>query len=130
MRKRFLRRATHSTILGIAVCVTLAQLVWAADAATPPQHPAKVFELAIANGRVVAAINTIRVKRGDYVELRWSTDRTISLHLHGYDIERQVTPQSPATMALKAHLAGRFSVSEHGSGDRHGKAILYLEVYP
>jgi hypothetical protein len=129
MRKCFCVRATRAVIFGIALCVTPTPLVWASEATAAP-HPSKVFELAIANGRLAAANNTIRVKRGDYVELRWSSDRAISVHLHGYDIERRITPESPVTMAFEARLAGRFSVSEHGSSNRHAKTLLYLEVYP
>lgn len=72
----------------------------------------------------------MRVKRGEQVELRWYSDRAVKLHLHGYDIERTVSPQSGATMAFTASIAGRFPVSEHGRGGRHGRAILYLEVHP
>jgi hypothetical protein len=97
-------------------------MVQAADAA-------KVFELAVADGRV-AGSDTLRVKRGDRVELRWSSDRRIALHLHGYDIERSVAPGAPAAMAFTANLAGRFPVSEHRRGAKHERALLYLEVHP
>jgi hypothetical protein len=55
----------------------------------------RAFELAIAKGRVDAAQETVRVKKGDKVELRWTSDRRIALHLHGYDIETTVTPRTP-----------------------------------
>jgi FtsP/CotA-like multicopper oxidase with cupredoxin domain len=90
----------------------------------------KAFELAIAKGRVDAAQETVRVKKGDKVELRWTSDRRIALHLHGYDIEATVTPEAPAVMSFQARIAGRFPVSEHGHGSRHERALLYLEVLP
>ena len=49
----------------------------------------------------------IRVKQGDAVKLRWTTDRPIVLHLHGYDIETKVEPGAVAEMAF--------------DGPRHGK---------
>ena len=88
---------------------------------------ARVFEVALAAGR---SSDTIRVKRGEQVELRWSSDRHTTLHLHGYDVERSVAPHSPAVMRFKADIAGRFPVSEHGRGGRHGRTVLYLEVHP
>lgn len=100
----------------------------AAGAAAETSTP-KVFELAVANGRLSGG-DTIRVKKGDYVELRWSSDKPISLHLHGYDIEKRVAPKSQAVMAFRAHLAGRFPVSEHAHGARHERPLLYLEVHP
>ena len=130
MGKLFSLQTVGRTIAGIAMCIVFAQLAGGAQVTAATSHTPKVFELALANGRLGTPNTTIRVKRGDYVELSWSSDREISLHLHGYDIERRVTPQAPVKMEFKAHLAGRFSVSEHGRGDRHGKALLYLEVYP
>ena len=55
----------------------------------------------------------IRVKQGDAVRLRWSTDRPIALHLHGYDIETKVEPGAVAEMTFTARATGRFPVEEH-----------------
>jgi hypothetical protein len=90
----------------------------------------RTFDIALARGRPDAAHATLQVKRGDQVELRWSTDRPIALHLHGYDIESRVTPGSPARMSFVAAMAGRFPVSEHGADRSRHRAVLYLEVLP
>ena len=90
-------------------------------------EPARVFELDASVGPRAA---TIRVSRGDQVELRWKSEKRITLHLHGYDIERTVSPQAGATMVFEASIPGRFPVSEHGRGGRHGRTVLYLEVHP
>lgn|SRR5688500_14182908 len=86
-----------------------------------------VFELTVVAG---PSSQTLKVKRGERVELRWKSERRVTLHLHGYDLERTVAPQAPAVMAFKADIAGRFPVSEHGHGGRHGRTVLYLEVHP
>ena len=96
----------------------------------PDTTAPRIFQLAIANGRVAAAGDTLRVRRGDAVELRWTSDRPITLHLHGYDIERLVTPEAPSAMAFTARLAGRFPITEHHHGGRHERALVYLEVHP
>jgi hypothetical protein len=90
----------------------------------------KVFDLALAAGRLSAERNTLRVTKGDQVELRWASDRPILLHLHGYDLQATVTPQAPRTMAFTASIAGRFPVSEHRHGGGRERAVLYLEVHP
>jgi len=95
------------------------------------QAQRKVFELTLAKGRMMQGGDTLRVRRGDEVELRWSSDRRMVLHLHGYDIEATVTPKSPAVMSFRADVAGRFPVSEHLHGNGHGrKALAYMEVHP
>jgi FtsP/CotA-like multicopper oxidase with cupredoxin domain len=116
-----------------AIAVAAGIMLWSslecrAQSAQPPTP--RVFELSLVNGRLTANADTIRVKKGDAIELRWTSDRPITLHLHGYDIERRATPQSPAAMTFKANIAGRFPVSEHRDGMRHERALLYLEVHP
>jgi len=90
----------------------------------------RAFDLKLAGGKLAAERNTVRVAKGDAVELRWTSDRRIVLHLHGYDIEATVTPEAPARMAFIAKVAGRFPVSEHTHGKGHHRAVLYLEVHP
>jgi FtsP/CotA-like multicopper oxidase with cupredoxin domain len=88
------------------------------------------FVLEIRQGRVAAGKGTIRVTEGDLVELRWTTDEAVELHLHGYDIRLQLNPGTPETITFEAHTAGRFPVGIHGSGGQDLGSLLYLEVYP
>ena len=74
-------------------------------------------------------MRTLKVSKGDRVELRWRSDRPVVLHLHGYDIEARVAPDAPKAMTFTAGTTGRFGVSEHGGG-KHHRAIVYLEVHP
>lgn len=102
----------------------------AAAASGPARTVAKVFEIAIREGKVDVADNRIVVAQGSDVELRWTSDRPVALHLHGYDIETRVAPDAPATISFRARLPGRFPVSEHRPGPSHHRAMLYLEVHP
>ena len=93
------------------------------------------FDLKIEGGRVPESMRVVRVKQGDAVRLRWTSDRPIVLHLHGYDIERKVEPGMVAEMAFLAYATGRFSVEEHKpdakGGHSHGEAALVrVEVLP
>ena len=93
-----------------------------------------MFDLRIERGRVPANVRLIRIKQGDVVKLRWSSDRPITLHLHGYDIETNVEPNRVAEMTFAARAAGRFSVEEHkpqSSGSHmHGAPLVWIEVHP
>ena len=77
----------------------------------------------------------IRVKHGDAVKLRWTADKPIMLHLHGYDIETKVEPGAVAEMAFEARATGRFLIEEHRpnakGGHSHGEApLVRIEVRP
>jgi hypothetical protein len=93
------------------------------------------FDIRIEKGRVAKAMRLIRVEQGDAVTLRFTSDRPIVLHLHGYDIEKKVEPGAVAEMAFVARATGRFSVEEHKTdtkgGHSHGEAALVrIEVRP
>ena len=115
----------------LARAATVAALLGAAAVAVADdsgQH--KVLTLAVVNGAVPDVGDTIRVKQGDDLEFRWSGDKPMELHLHGYDIEVKITPPAPAVMAFRARLPGRFPIEVHGQGRGPHRPILYLEVYP
>ena len=99
-------------------------------AAHPVAAEPRVIELAIRGETLPLAQRVIRVQHGDAVTLRWTSDRALTLHLHGYDIEQRVTPGTAATMAFTARATGRFSIEVHGGPAGHGATLGYLEVHP
>jgi hypothetical protein len=96
-------------------------------------EPAR-FSIAIQGRKVHAAQKTIRATQGAALELEFTADETVELHLHGYDRLLTVQPGSVAMMRLEAKIAGRFAVEGHrfGSGGRSRShvVLLYLEVHP
>jgi len=99
------------------------------------QAPEVVFDLKIEKGRLPERMRLVRVSQGDAVRLRFTSDRPIVLHLHGYDLETKVMPGAVVEMAFTAHATGRFPVEEHRpdarGGHSHGEApLVRLEVRP
>src|SRR5262245_40512864 len=66
--------------------------------------------LTVANGRVPDSMLLIRVKQNDVVKLEWRTDKPLSVHLHGYDIEQELKPGTVTEMTFTARATGRFTV--------------------
>jgi hypothetical protein len=122
------------TALGSAVLL-LGQCAVGLDRAAA-QGAEIVLDLGIEQGRVRQDMRVVRVKQGDAVKLRWTTDRPIVLHLHGYDIELKVEPGRVTEMTFIARAAGRFPVEEHRpagtqGAHAHGEAALVrIEVRP
>jgi hypothetical protein len=93
------------------------------------------YAMTIANGRVHDNMRLIRVKQNDVVKLEWSTDKPMSVHLHGYDIEQEVKPGTVTEMTFTARATGRFTVEPHigktpSGGHAHGDILVTIEVYP
>jgi hypothetical protein len=93
------------------------------------------YVLTIANNRVPDNMRLIRVKQNDIVKLEWSTDKPMNVHLHGYDIEKELKPGTVTEMTFMARAAGRFTVEPHvgkvpSDGHGHGDILVTIEVYP
>jgi hypothetical protein len=92
----------------------------------------RVIDVRIAKRKVIAPKGAIRVIEKDVIALRFSSDESVKLHLHGYDKEIDVTPGKPGILTLTVHATGRFPITSHGWGHGgHGHhAMTYLEVHP
>ena len=70
------------------------------------------------------------------MNLRWTSDQPVVLHLHGYDIEKRVSPGAVPELAFIAYAAGRFPIHIHeqgagASGHAHEDlSLAIVEVYP
>lgn len=115
-------------VISLGACLALT--VMAGD--ENPRTVRRAFELRIAQHRVPQAQRVLRVTEGERVELRWSADEPLVLHLHGYDIETRVEPGKPAVTAFAARLTGRFPVAIHteGGAKHHDRALLHVEIHP
>jgi hypothetical protein len=95
------------------------------------------FAISIQARKVDPAQRTLRVTQGAAVELAFTADEPMELHLHGYDQLLTVPPGPVAVMRVDAKIAGRFAIAAHRFGGDAGKSrsarhvvLLYLEVHP
>ena len=76
----------------------------------PPGGPeARGFEWAITRD---GAVREFTVREGDTLTLRMSADRKVSLHIHGYDLKRELVPGETAVLSFAATLSGRFEIED------------------
>ena len=90
------------------------------------------FTFSIKNLKIVENDRTIRVQQGKNIELEWTTDKELELHLHGYDILFEISPNEKYRLKFLAHTAGRFPVSAHqkNGGKHHHRPLIYIEIHP
>lgn len=92
------------------------------------QAEPRLFDLALKAGRLPESQRLLRVRQGDEVTLRWTTDRPFTLHLHGYDLEARLVPQTAVELRFTARATGRFPLEIHGPGTE--RTVGHLEVHP
>jgi hypothetical protein len=94
--------------------------------ATTPAAEAKVITVNVVKGRPTGGIQRPTVDKGDKVVLVVRTDSGEAVHLHGYDIEKDVVPGKAVRMPFMANIAGRFEVELHPTD----ALIAVIEVKP
>ena len=62
------------------------------------------------------------VTQDDTVSLIMTSDKVVKLHLHGYDLERQIAPGTTETLKFQAAATGSFPITIHtfSNGKKHG----------
>ena len=84
---------------------------------TPPPPPGPTeIRIVVADGAPKGGIVREKVAKGDRVVLIVESDVTDHVHLHGYDIMRDVAPGKPARLPFKATIPGRFEVELEDRG--------------
>jgi hypothetical protein len=124
-------RRLASTVAAWALASALGSTIPAA----PAQAAEVAFALHIENGRLPENMRLIRVKRNDVVKLEWTSDRPMTIHLHGYDIEKEIRRGRVTDMVFAARATGRFTVEPHlarepSGAHAHGDVLVTIEVYP
>lgn len=91
------------TLVGVAAAPT--------SGAVKPKP--RVITIVVKDGRPVGGIRRPTLKKGTLVRIVVKTNAGSEVHLHGYDIEREVVKGKPVVMQFKAKLTGRFELELH-----------------
>ena len=94
--------------------------------ATTPASEAKVITVTVVKGVPKGGIQRPTVDQGDKVVLVVRTDSGEAVHLHGYNIEKEVVPGRAVRLPFTANIAGRFEVELHPTDS----LLAVIEVKP
>jgi hypothetical protein len=95
---------------------------------TSAQAPAQptFATVRVVNGQPQGGIRTVSVKKGDRIRLRVVSDVADEIHVHGYDIKKDVAKGGSVRFSFPATIEGRFEVELENAGTQ----IANLEVTP
>ena len=83
---------------------------------------AQNVQVRVQGGKMTPAEVTIGER--DMVTMTITSDKTINFHLHGYDLQRTVTPGSPVTLTFDANLTGSFEIEDEEAQTELGTLIV------
>ena len=126
---RLLRAGAAATLaLCLASCAGKAPDAAASSPTSPSSTTSssaagQTIEVGYANGTVTGG-GRIPVELGDPVTIRVTSDVADEVHVHGYDLAQDVTPDAPATITFDATVPGVFEVEL----EELGQQLLTLQV--
>jgi cytoskeletal protein RodZ len=92
---------------------------------TTPSVPASQT-INVVNGQPQGGVKTVSFKKGDQVVLKVNSDVADEIHVHGYDLKKDVEKGGSVTFRFKGTIEGRFEVELENAGTQ----IANLEVTP
>ena len=93
--------------------------------ATTPAQPA-FKTVRVVNGQPQGGIKTLSFQKGDQVRLRVVSDVADEIHVHGYDLAKDVEQGGSVRFSFPATIEGRFEIELENAGTQ----IANLEVRP
>jgi len=80
----------------------------------------------VVNGKADGGIKTITYNKGDNVDLTVKSDTADEIHIHGYDLHKDVAKGGSVHFTFPAKLDGKFVVELENAGQQ----IASLQVQP
>jgi FtsP/CotA-like multicopper oxidase with cupredoxin domain len=144
-------RGQRFTFLGIAVVIAVVAVILLAgggdetdNASDSAQTPTPTATATASEGDATATptptatpkpkppllqagkVRTLTYDQGDTVRFRVRSDEAEEVHIHGYDIKKDLEPGQTATVSFKASITGIFEIEFEGSATQ----IAELKVEP
>ena len=94
--------------------------------ATEPAAAPAPPTVRIVDAKPQGGVKKLTFKKGDQIRFRIVSDTADEIHVHGYDLMKDVAKGGSVTFSFKGSIDGRFVVELEG----HGEQIAELDVEP
>jgi pullulanase/glycogen debranching enzyme len=69
-------------------------------------------------------VQKLKYTQGDEVRFQVRSPKADEVHVHGYNIERELKPNQPTTIAFKATINGIFDIEVHSTDTQIGQLTV------
>jgi hypothetical protein len=94
--------------------------------ATEPAPPPAPPTVRVVDAKPQGGIKKLEFDKGDQIRFRVVSDTADEIHVHGYDLMKDVAKGGSVTFSFKGSIDGRFVVEL----EDHGEQIAELDVQP
>lgn len=96
------------------------------ETATEPAAPAAPPTVRVVDAKPQGGVKKLNFNKGEQIRFRIVSDTADEIHVHGYDLMKDVAKGGSVTFSFKGSIDGRFVVELEG----HGEQIAELDVAP
>lgn len=108
--------AATPTAVATATATAPAEPTETATEAPTPEPTPEPEVIEVKDGKVVGGAADLEVSEGDLVEFAVQSDVADEIHVHGYDVKKNVEAGGTAELSFKADITGVFEIELEGAG--------------
>jgi hypothetical protein len=75
-----------------------------------PDKPPPIANVTVKNGKPVGGVQDLEFGKGQTIQFAVTSDVADEVHVHGYDIAKDVAPRKPVKFKFKGDIDGEFEV--------------------
>jgi hypothetical protein len=113
-------------LVGAVVIVVLAVVLIGGGSDDDNKTASGPQTVTVVNGKPEGGVKTITYKKGDTVDLTVKSDTSDEIHIHGYDLMKDVEKGGSVHFTFPAAIDGKFVVELEDAGEE----IASLQVEP
>jgi hypothetical protein len=113
-------------VAAVAIVVIAAIVIGAGGSDSKDKTASGPQTVTVVNGKPDGGVKTITYKKGDTVDLTVKSDTADEIHIHGYDLHKDVTKGGSVHFTFPASIDGKFVVELENAGEQ----IASLQVEP
>ena len=113
-------------LAGAVVIVVIAVIVIGGGSSDKTKTASGPQTVTVVNGKPQGGVKTITYKKGDTVDLTVRSDTADEIHIHGYDLHKDVTKGGSVHFTFPASIDGKFVIELENKGEQ----IASLQVEP
>ncbi|MEX2108004.1 MAG: hypothetical protein WD827_03855 [Solirubrobacterales bacterium] len=92
---------------------------------TKPPKPA-IPTIVVKGGEPVGGVEQLSYEAGDQIRFKVTSDTSDEVHIHTYDVSKEIPAGGTVTLSFPADIEGIFEAELHGSGEQ----IAEIQVNP
>jgi FtsP/CotA-like multicopper oxidase with cupredoxin domain len=113
-------------LVGAVVIVVIAVVLIGGGSDDKTKTASGPQTVTVVNGKPQGGVKTITYNKGDTVDLTVRSDTADEIHIHGYDVHKDVGKGGSVHFSFPASIDGRFVVELENKGEQ----IASLQVEP